>query len=157
VTTARFIVGDSLTVLRSMPDASVDLVLTSPPFLALRSYLPLDHPDKALEMGSEPTPGEFIDALLEVVEECRRVVAPHGVPEAATGWMAWLVVEPADARQCRFTNGGVRCHNQSVAKIQRGRKAEQWWHYCGDHLYGRVVDGRRIWVIHTIRIDENEP
>lgn len=76
--TARFIVGDSLRVLRAMPDASVDLVLTSPPFLALRSYLPPDHPDKAHEMGSEPTPGAFIDALLEVVEECRRVVAPHG-------------------------------------------------------------------------------
>lgn len=76
--TARFIVGDSLTVLRSMPDASVDLVLTSPPFLALRSYLPPDHPDKAMEMGSEATPGEFIDALVELVEECRRVLAPHG-------------------------------------------------------------------------------
>lgn len=76
--TARFIVGDTLTVLRSMPDASVDLVLTSPPFLALRSYLPADHPDKALEMGSEATPGEYLDALLDVVEECRRVLAPHG-------------------------------------------------------------------------------
>lgn len=78
MTTARFIVGDSLTVLREMPAGSVDLVVTSPPFLALRSYLPDDHPDKALEMGSEPTPGEFLDALLDVIVECRRVLAPHG-------------------------------------------------------------------------------
>jgi SAM-dependent methyltransferase len=78
VSHATFIVGDSLTVLRSLPDASVDLVLSSPPFLALRSYLPAGHPDKALEMGSEPTPGEFIDRLLDIVEECRRVLAPHG-------------------------------------------------------------------------------
>lgn len=78
MTTARFIVGDSLTVLRGMPDASVDLVVTSPPFLALRSYLPPDHPDKALEIGGEATPGEFIDALLDIVAECRRVLAPHG-------------------------------------------------------------------------------
>lgn len=76
--TATYIVGDSLTVLRSLPDASVDLVLTSPPFLALRSYLPSDHPDKAMEMGSEPTPGAFIDALLTLTEECRRVLTPHG-------------------------------------------------------------------------------
>lgn len=48
------------------------------PFLALRSYLPADHPDKALEMGSEPTPGAFIDALLTLTEECRRVLTPHG-------------------------------------------------------------------------------
>lgn len=78
MTTARFIVGDSLTVLRTLPDASVDLVLTSPPFLALRSYLPADHPDKASEVGAEPTPGEFIDTLLDIIEECRRVLAPHG-------------------------------------------------------------------------------
>lgn len=75
---ARYIVGDVLTVLRSLPDASVDLVLSSPPFLALRSYLPADHPDKAKEIGSEPTPGAFIDTLLDVVEESRRVLAPHG-------------------------------------------------------------------------------
>jgi hypothetical protein len=76
--TAHYIVGDSLTVLRTLPDASVDLALTSPPFLALRSYLPADHPNKAQEMGSEPTPGAFIDGLLDIVEELRRVLAPHG-------------------------------------------------------------------------------
>lgn len=31
--------GDALKVLRTLPDASVDLCMTSPPFLALRSYL----------------------------------------------------------------------------------------------------------------------
>lgn len=76
--TARWITGNTLEVLRAMPDASVDLVLSSPPFLALRSYLPSDHPDKAKEIGSERTPGEFIDTLLDIVEECRRVLAPHG-------------------------------------------------------------------------------
>lgn len=78
MSTARYIVGDVLEVLRSLPDDSVDLVLTSPPFLALRSYLPADHVNKSKELGSEPTPGAFIDALLDVVEECGRVLAPHG-------------------------------------------------------------------------------
>jgi SAM-dependent methyltransferase len=76
--TARYIVGDVFEGLSSLPDGSVDLVFSSPPFLALRSYLPADHPDKAKEIGSEPTPGEFIDALLDVTEECARVLAPHG-------------------------------------------------------------------------------
>lgn len=75
---ARYIIGDTRKVLATLPDASVDLIFTSPPFLALRSYLPADHPDKALEIGSEPTPGEFLDVLLDVVEECARVLAPHG-------------------------------------------------------------------------------
>jgi site-specific DNA-methyltransferase (adenine-specific) len=73
-----YYVGDALTVMRSMPAGSVDLVLSSPAFLGLRSYLPPDHPDKDKEMGSEETPGEFIDALLNVVEEADRALAPHG-------------------------------------------------------------------------------
>jgi site-specific DNA-methyltransferase (adenine-specific) len=76
--TCTYYVGDALTVMRSLPAGSVDLVLSSPAFLALRSYLPYDHPDKDKEMGNEDTPGEFIDALLDVVEEAGRALAPHG-------------------------------------------------------------------------------
>jgi site-specific DNA-methyltransferase (adenine-specific) len=75
---ATWVTGNTLDVLRKLPDDSVDLVLTSPPFLALRSYLPADHPDKAHEIGSESTPGEFLDVLLDVTEELARVLAPHG-------------------------------------------------------------------------------
>jgi len=74
----RLIVGDVREVLPTLPDASVDLVMSSPPFLALRSYLPADHPDKGLEIGSEATPADFLDTLLDVVEGCRRVLTPHG-------------------------------------------------------------------------------
>jgi site-specific DNA-methyltransferase (adenine-specific) len=73
-----YYLGDALTVMRGLPAGSVDLVLASPAFLGLRSYLPPDHPDKSKEMGSEDTPGEFIDALLNVVEEADRALAPHG-------------------------------------------------------------------------------
>lgn len=76
--TARFLVGDVFDRLAEIPDGSVDLVLTSPPFLALRSYLPAGHPDKAKEIGSEPTPAEFLDTLLALSAEWRRVLAPHG-------------------------------------------------------------------------------
>ena len=75
---ATYIVGDVFDVMATLPDSSVDLVLTSPPFLALRSYLPADHPDKGKEIGSEPTPAEFIDTLLALTAEWERVLAPHG-------------------------------------------------------------------------------
>ena len=78
MTEARYIVGDARQALAELPAASVDLVVTSPPFLALRSYLPAEHEHKELEMGSEGTPGAFLDALLDVVVACRRVLAPHG-------------------------------------------------------------------------------
>lgn len=76
--TARWITADVFDGLATLEDGSVDLVVTSPPFLALRSYLPVDHPDKAKEIGSEATPAEFIDTLLAVTQELRRVLAPHG-------------------------------------------------------------------------------
>lgn len=76
--TARFLVGDVFDRLAEIPDGSVDLVVTSPPFLALRSYLPADHPDKGKEIGSEATPAEFIDTMLRVTQVLRRVLAPHG-------------------------------------------------------------------------------
>lgn len=77
-TSYRYLVGDVFERLKELPDASVDLVFTSPPFLALRSYLPADHPEKSKEIGSEPTPADFIDTMLDVVAECRRVLSPHG-------------------------------------------------------------------------------
>ena len=76
--TVRFLVGTVFERLADLPDDSVDLILTSPPFLALRSYLQADHPTKDKEIGSEPTPGEFIDSMLDVVEALDRVLAPHG-------------------------------------------------------------------------------
>jgi len=78
MTQATWHTGDVLEVVETLKADSVDLVLTSPPFLALRSYLPADHPDKHLEGGSQATPGEFIDWLVDVVEALDRVLAPHG-------------------------------------------------------------------------------
>ena len=75
---ARYIVGDTRDVVATLPDQSIDLVLTSPPFLALRSYLPGDHPDKGREIGSEADPAAFLQTLLELTADWRRVLAPHG-------------------------------------------------------------------------------
>ena len=75
---ARYLVGDVFEVLKDIPDASVDLLVSSPPFLALRSYLSDDHPDKAKEIGQEATPAEYLDTLLRLTAEWGRVLAPHG-------------------------------------------------------------------------------
>ena len=74
----QYLVGDVFDRMAELPDSSVDLILTSPPFLALRSYLPADHPDKGKEIGSEKTPAEFIDVLLRLTAEWRRLLTPHG-------------------------------------------------------------------------------
>lgn len=71
-------IGDVRDIQAQLADASVDLVVTSPPFLALRSYLPADHPDKHREIGSEPTPAEYLDTLLELTDEWRRLLTATG-------------------------------------------------------------------------------
>jgi DNA modification methylase len=71
-------VGDVRDVMASIPDGSVSLVATSPPFLALRSYLPAGHDAKHAEIGSEPDPATFLDTLLALTAEWGRVLAPWG-------------------------------------------------------------------------------
>lgn len=108
--------GDTREVLAKLPDASVDLVMTSPPFLALRSYLPADHPDKGKEIGSESNPGAFLDVLLDVTEELARVLAPHGS----------ICVELGDTYSGSggaggdYTNDGGFHEGQPTFKAQRG-------------------------------------
>ncbi len=73
-----YLVGDTREVVATLPDASVSLVACSPPFIALRSYLPTDHPLKHAEIGSEPDPATFLETLLALTAEWGRVLAPWG-------------------------------------------------------------------------------
>jgi DNA modification methylase len=73
-----WITGDTLDVCQKWPTGSVDLIVTSPPFLALRSYLPDNMPGKEHEIGQEGTPEAFLDVMLLLVDEWWRILAPHG-------------------------------------------------------------------------------
>lgn len=60
-----------------LPDESVDLIVTSPPYFGQRSYSDGgEHYDG--QIGSEPKPQEFLEALWEVTRECWRVLKPTG-------------------------------------------------------------------------------
>ena len=76
--TVDYRLGDTREVIATIPDGSVSLVACSPPFIALRSYLPVDHPDKGREIGSEPDPGTFLQTLLALTADWGRVLAPWG-------------------------------------------------------------------------------
>ena len=71
--------GDCRAVLKTLPSDSVQCVVTSPPYWGLRAYLPAEHPDKHLEIGSEPTLHAWVDTMVEVFREVRRVLRPDGV------------------------------------------------------------------------------
>jgi DNA modification methylase len=74
----RIMVGDVREQLKLLPDESVHCVVTSPPYFGLRSYLPKDHPSKHLEIGAEKTPGAFVETMVEVFREVRRVLRKDG-------------------------------------------------------------------------------
>ena len=75
---ARLIYGiDVLAGLRMLGPSSVHMVCTSPPYWGLRDYGTGDG-----QIGLEQTPEEYIQALVNVFREIKRVLRPDGV--------AWL-------------------------------------------------------------------
>ena len=72
---ARVIRGNALAL--PLADNTVDLVITSPPYFALRSYQDAGE-HYAGQIGSEATPAAFVDALIAATREMVRVVKPSG-------------------------------------------------------------------------------
>jgi DNA modification methylase len=64
--------GQALDVLREMPRGSVDCCVTSPPYWGLRDY------DMDGQLGSEPTPGEYVERLRDILREVRRTLTYDG-------------------------------------------------------------------------------
>ncbi len=73
--------GDALSMLKTLPDNSVQCIVSSPPYWALRRYdIPdIDFPDGWRgQLGQEPTPELFIAHLGEIFREARRVLRADG-------------------------------------------------------------------------------
>lgn len=65
--------GDALSVLRRLPDTSVQCAVTSPPYWGLRDYKVPD------QIGLEETLPQFVNGLRSVFSELRRVLKNDGV------------------------------------------------------------------------------
>lgn len=72
------LIGDVRAVLPTLPTGSVSCCVTSPPYWALRSYLPEGSPLKPLELGQEENPDAWVAVMVEVFREVRRVLTPDG-------------------------------------------------------------------------------
>lgn len=66
------LLGDSLVILKTIPSDSVHCCVTSPPYYALRDY------GTEGQIGREATPEEYIERLVAVFSEARRVLRPDG-------------------------------------------------------------------------------
>jgi len=65
--------GDALNTLKKIPDEFVDCVVTSPPYWGLRDY-GVDG-----QIGLEPALEEYLEKLLVITKELKRVLKPTGI------------------------------------------------------------------------------
>lgn len=70
--TVRILVGDVRARLRDLGDESVDCVVTSPPYFGLRDY------GMSGQIGLEDTLAVYLDTLVDVFREVRRVLRADG-------------------------------------------------------------------------------
>ena len=68
----EIITGDCREVLATMPEASVNCIVTSPPYYGLRDY---GHDG---QIGLEETPDEYVAQMVAVFREARRVLRDDG-------------------------------------------------------------------------------
>ena len=66
------IAGDARICLNDLPDASINCIITSPPYYQQRDY------STPLQIGNEKQPDEYVRNLRIVFAECRRVLRDDG-------------------------------------------------------------------------------
>jgi DNA modification methylase len=130
--------GDALSTLHGLPDASVQMVVSSPPFWGLRDYgtgrweggdadcdhsIALDDDDSDgnrcwicgarridQQIGLEPDPQQWVERLVAVYRECRRVLRDDGV----------MFVEIGDSYSTRW--GSIRDEGRAGLGVQERRR-----------------------------------
>lgn len=68
----RILTGDCRETLKTIPDGTVQCCVTSPPYWGLRDY------GVAGQLGQEPTPDAYVETMVEVFREVRRVLHDSG-------------------------------------------------------------------------------
>ena len=150
---------------------SVDLIVTSPPYFALRSYrdtvYSVVHPDGTVEafqehydgqLGSEATPGEFVDNLVACTADWLKVLKPTGSlfvnlsdKFAGSGGnnQSGLRDPRLEAATVTATGfrGGPRRYNQAADGVRAKSRMGLPWRYalrCIDEL-GLILRADIIW------------
>ena len=89
--------GSCLDVLPTLPEQSVQCVVTSPPYWGLRNY------GHSGQFGQEPTLDEYVAHMVDVFRQVRRVLADDGV--------VWLVLGDS------YTSGGRRTRDPGQSTL----------------------------------------
>ena len=68
----RIICGDAIEILKTIPDNSIDCIITSPPYFNLRNY------NVVGQIGLEKTWQDYIGKLISVFDEAKRILKKEG-------------------------------------------------------------------------------
>ena len=89
------LIGDSLKLLPQLESKSIQCCVTSPPYWGLRDY------EHSAQIGSEHSPIEYVNNLVKVFREVKRILRDNGT--------LWLNIGDGYAR-----NGGVGKHGPNA-------------------------------------------
>ena len=108
----KILQGDVLARLKDIPDNYVQMVCTSPPYWALRDY------GAEGQFGLEPTPEGYVEKLVEIGQELKRVLRDDGT--------FWLNLGDT------YWGGGWRGAglNKHSGNVQKGHQGS----HCGDAM-----------------------
>ena len=99
--------GDVINRLKDLPDRSIQCVVTSPPYWGLRDY------GVEGQLGLEPTPELYVENMVEVFREIKRVLKDDGT--------CWLNLGDSYAGGGKGNYGsGISTHNGTVSKHPKG-------------------------------------
>ena len=103
---SRILHGDSVEMLKTIPDGTVDCCVTSPPYYGLRDY------GKEGQIGLEESPGEYIEKLVRVFREVKRVLRDDGT--------LWLNIGDSYSGSGKGPSGKISRDCQNMYKIGKG-------------------------------------
>ena len=133
--------GDNRVVLPQLIERGIrcNAIITSPPYLGLRSYLDNDDENKDLEIGNEQTVDEYINNLVAIFSLCRELLYDDGT--------LWVVISDSYAgsggqggqsagKQPKY--GGVKAHGDIKSKdlclvpseLAIAVRKAGWWVRC---------------------------
>lgn len=100
--------GDALEVLKTLEDESINCCVTSPPYYNLRDY------GCEGQIGLEKTPEEYIQKLVEIFREVRRVLKKDGT--------LWVNIADSYAGSGKGRCKDGKAKRETFSKIQRGNE-----------------------------------
>lgn len=123
----KILIGDCLEQMKTLEDESVHMIWTSPPYYGLRDY-----GDEG-QIGLEPTPQEYVEVLVRVFREAKRVLRKDG-----TLWLnlgdSYSRTGKGNTARRESLSGGRQSSNKGAVSDIRGTSSQ--YHYKPKDLMG---------------------